>query len=99
MVESTHLGALGVLQLLMELVKHVVVLSDAACVVQVQMSAVQKRVRVASRSLLIAQVTVCHSSLLVVVGVRIVVVLLSWESLQVARAVNLTWNLASRSTY
>jgi hypothetical protein len=84
MVEGTDFGSLILLQLEIELVKHVVILGDAAGIVEVEMSSVQEGIWVSRRGLLVAEVAIGDGSLLVGVGVGIIWVLLGWEPLHVA---------------
>jgi hypothetical protein len=84
MVEGTDFGSLILLQLEIELVKHVVILGDAAGIVEVEMSSVQEGIWVSRRGLLVAEVAIGDGSLLVGVGVGIILVLLGWEPLHVA---------------
>lgn len=102
MVESTDFGAVA-LQLLVELVQHVVIFGYTTLIVEVQMSPVQESIGVPGGRLLLTQVRMRSlNSLLVCVAVsifsrqidRLILPILSgWESLQTVSlaCVDLVW--------
>lgn len=103
-VESTYLCSSLILIIVLHLeVKlmlnsQVIIFCNTAGIIEVQMSTVEEGVWVSGWCLLVAQVTICDSSLLIWIRIRIILILLAWKSLNITLTMNLIWNRSTRST-